>query len=393
MRGEGGMSGVDTGTAGAQAVGCAKSTDGKLWLVCVAKRTYTFAGGKLRLADEQVLVRREPDFEVDENGRMRTLRDDMDLFPPKVATDVVVTGRAYAPGGKAREVMVGVAVGRNARVLRVLGERRAEVSIEGHVRFSEAAPFESVPLSWDLAYGGYDAYAHDELNPPKRRNGRRIEPSPRKEGVFAYPRNKVGRGYFIDVDRDRADGELLPQIEDPGDPLTPARFFVPHWRAWLDAPMPGGLGWVAHTWYPRMMRLMGGFLEHDPATKPIREMQFADGNDLKGPFAKNKVLPRGQQGAVPGMAVERLRGDELVILQGLVEGEAETRFQLPGERPRMEVKPPGSPKVFTPGAVLQTVRMDVEKRTASLMWCGATRLLQALEKVQVEGVELRTAWY
>ncbi|MDC3988083.1 DUF2169 family type VI secretion system accessory protein [Polyangium jinanense] len=376
----------------AQAVANAKSTDGKLWLVCVAKRAYSFAGGKLRLTDEQVPVRREPDLEVGDDGRMRGLRDDMDLFPPKVATDVIVTGRAYAPGGKAREATVRVAVGKNARVLRVLGERRAEVSIEGTVRFSDPALFESVPLAWDLAYGGYDAYAHDELCPPKRRNGRRIEPSPRQEGVFAYPRNKVGRAYFIDVDRDRADGALLPQIEDPGDPLTPSRFFVPHWKKWLDQPMPAGIGWVPHTWYPRMMRLMGGFLEHDPATKPIREMQFADGEDLAGPFRKNDVLPRGLQGAAPGMAVERLRGDEVVILQGLVEGSGETRFQLPGERPRIEVTPPGSPKVFTPEAVLQTVRVDAEARRVVMTWAGVVRLMSPIAADVLENTGLRLKW-
>lgn len=387
------MSEASKGGPGTQAVGCAKSTDGKLWLVCVAKRTYSFARGKLRLADEQEPVVEEPDIEVDDHGRMRILRDDMDLFPPKVATDVVVTGRAYAPGGKAREAMVGVAVGRSARVLRVLGERRVEVSIEGEVRFSEPEPFESVPLSWELAYGGYDAYAHDELDPPRRRNGRRIEPSPRQEGVFAYPRNKVGRGYFIDVDRDRADGELLPQIEDPGDPLTPRRFLVPSPKAWLDAPVPGGFGWVAHTWYPRMMRLMGAFLEHAPPIRAIREMAFADGVDLKGPFVKNQVLPRGQQGAAPGLAVERLRGDELVILQGLVWEQAETRFQLPGERPRMEVRLPRAPKVFTPEeVVLQTVRINAERRTVALSWGAALRLLGNMGSEHVAHTQIDLRW-
>lgn len=361
--------------ASARAVGCAKSTDGKLWLVCVAKRTYEFVGGRLVLADEQVPVVHEPELDVDEAGRMRALVDDADILAPKIATDVIVTGRAYAPGGKATEALVGVAVGKNARTLRVLGERRAEVSNGGRVRFTDPAPFESVPLSWELAYGGYDAYAHDELDPPERVNGRRIEPSPRDEGVFAYPRNKIGRGYFIDVDRDRADGALLPQIEDPTDTLTPGRLFLAHPLAWLDAPMPGGLGWVAHTWYPRMMRLMGAFLEHDAPTKPIREMQFADGDDLQGPFRPNEVLPRGLCGAAPGMAVERLRGDELVILRGLVAGEVETRFALPGEKPHMEVKPPGSPKVFTPEPMLQTVRIDAARRRVVVTWVGAVRVL------------------
>lgn len=374
-----------------QTVRCAKSADGKLWMVCVAKRTYAFAGGRLTLADEQAPIVFDPDIETDEHGRYRTLRDDMDLFPPKPATDVVVTGRAHAPG-KVRELMVGMTVGRSARVIKVVGERRVEVTIEGAVRFPDPAPFESMPLSWDLAYGGYDAYAHDELAPPERRNGRRIEPSPREEGVFAYPRNKVGRGYFLDVDRDRADGELLPQIEDPGDPLIATRFFVPAPKAWIDAPASAGFGWVAHTWYPRIMRGLGAFLEHDPPTKPIREMAFADGDDLGGPFVKNKVLPRLVQGAAPGLACERLRGDELVILKHLVRGQPEVQFSLPGERPRFAVRPPGAPRKFAPDAVLQTARVDGERRTLTLTWCGAVQLVALLAQEQLTETTLEVGW-
>jgi hypothetical protein len=385
------MSGEQAPLRATQTVSCAKGADGKLWLVCVAKRTYAFAGGRLSLAHEQAPIVVDPDIETDEHGRYRTLRDDVDVLPPKPATDVVVTGRAHAPG-KVRELTVGVAVGRSARVLKVLGERRVEVTREGRVRLPDPAPFESVPLSWDLAYGGYDAYAHDELDPPLRRKGRRVEPSPREEGVFAYPRNKVGRGYFIDLDRDRADGELLPQIEDPGDPLTASRVFVPAPNAWLDAPAAGGFGWVAHTWYPRIMRGLGAFLEHDPPAKPIREMAFADGDDLGGPFRKNEVLPRFAQGAAPGLACERLRGDELVILKHLVRGEPEVQLSLPGEAPRMSVQPPGSPRIFTPEALLQTVRLDAEKKTVALSWCGAVRLLSPLAEEQLADTKLGVTW-
>jgi hypothetical protein len=386
-----------------ETVGCAKSTDGKLWLICAAKRTYSFGGGRLRLADEQQPLLRDPEIEDDGHGRMRTLRDDMDLHAPKVATDVVLTGSAYSPAGSVRELQIAVAVGNNARVLKVLGERRAEVSIEGHVRFSDPLPFESLRLSWELSYGGYDAYAHDELYPPKRKGGRRIEPSPRDEGVFAYPRNKVGRGYFIDVDRDRADGELLPQIEDPADPLTTSRFFVAHPRKWLDAPVSAGLGWVAHTWYPRVMRGLGGFLEHDPPAAPIREMSFADGADLAGPFRKNDVFPRFLQGAAPGLACERLHGDEMVILQNLVRVEPGARFRLPGERPSITVRlpgerpsitvrPPGSLKAFTPEAVLQTVRIDTDAQTVSLVWCGAVRLIAPLSSDALPQIAYTCSW-
>lgn len=374
----------------AQVTGCVKSVDDKLWLAGVVKRTYVLAGGKLVLAPEQAPVLREPEIELDAHERYHTLRDDADMLAPKVATDVIVVGRAHARG-RAREMQVSVAVGKNVRTLRVIGERRAEVSVEGRVRFTSPEPFESVPLTWELAYGGYDAYAHDELSPPRRRNGMRVEPLPREEGVFAYPRNKVGRAYFLDVDRDRADGALLPQVEDAGDLLTPERFFVPAPKAWMDAPMPGGLGWMAHSWYPRIMRCLGAFLEHDAPSTPPRELSFADGEDLKGPFRKNVMLPRGIQGAAPGMACERLRGDELVILRGLSRGQEEVRFHLPGVVPRMSVWPPGAPKAFTPEAVLQTVKIDAENGRVMMVWCGAVRLLAPLPSDSLSEVKLQVA--
>lgn len=382
------MSSSDPAAAPTQVVRCVKSVDDRLWLAGVVKRSYALAGGRLVLAPEQAPVLSEPDIELDEHGRYHTLRDDADVLAPKVATDVIVVGRAY-PQGRAREMPVSVAVGSNVRTLRVVGERRAEVSIDGRVRFTSPEPFESVPLTWELAYGGYDAYAHDELDPPLRRNGKRVEPSPREEGVFAYPRNKVGRAYFLDVDRDRADGALLPQVEDASDLLTPERLFVPAPKAWMDAPMPGGLGWVPHAWYPRIMRYLGGFLEHDAPSRPVREMAFADGEDLKGPFRKNEMLPRGLQGAAPGMACERLRGDELVILRGLSRGQEEVRFHLPGQLPKMSVRPPGSPKAFTPEAVLQTVKIDAERGRVTMVWCGAVRLLAPIAEADLGEAKLQ----
>lgn len=45
-------------------------------------------------------------------------------------------------------------------------------------------------------------------------------------GGVRVPAEQGGPGYFPDVDCDRADGEFLPQLEDPGDRLRPSRFFV-----------------------------------------------------------------------------------------------------------------------------------------------------------------------
>jgi Uncharacterized protein conserved in bacteria (DUF2169) len=147
--------------------------------------------------------------------------------------------------------------------------------------FSEAETTSKVPLTWELAYGGYDVHAQQQLSsPPPKSKFTGIAALKRRQGLFAYPRNRIGRAYFIDVDRARATGALLPQIEDPADRLTPERFFIPRIPMWINAPIPGALGWLPHAWYPRGFRLIGPFISHTAPTRPIRESTFADGDDL-----------------------------------------------------------------------------------------------------------------
>lgn len=371
-----------------EGVFCVKSPrDGKLGLACVARRTYALGPRRLALADVQDPLVLDPVVERDAEGEYRTLLDDTDVIGVKHATDVVVTGTAHAPG-PVTELPIAVAAGRSARVLRVVGERRVEVREDGSARFTPPTPFERVPLVYDLAYGGHDVYAQRELG-PRRRPGAR----PRR-GLFGYPRNPVGRGYFLDVDRERAHGALLPMIEDPADPLTPERLFVPAPLAWIDAPVAAGLGWVAHGWYPRQARFMGPTLMHRPPARPIREAQLGDGDDLVdlAPLDAGKVLPRCIQGAPPGLACERLRGDEAVILRNLHPAHPDLRFSLPGEAPRFSLRVPGVAKVFTPAPVLQTVRIAPDRGTVSLTWCGVVRLLAAVDSDFLGRCEVAARW-
>lgn len=85
-------------------------------------------------------------------------------------------------------------------------------------------------------------------------------------------------------------------------------------------------------------------------------------------------------------------GDELAILQNLVRRQKETQVALPGERPVMSVRPPGSPKIFTPEAALHSVRIDAEKRTVSLVWCGAVRFVAPLAEEQLAETPLGVRW-
>ena len=134
----------------------------------------------------------------------------------------------------------------------------------------------------------------------------------------------------------------MPQIEDPSDPLLPERFFVPSADRWIDAPISASIGWVHYTSYPRLYRMVGTMLRCAPPEKPIREATFPDGADLLEEWTPSgaTVPARMLQGAAPGLACERLRGDELVILENLHPEIPRLELGLPGETPLITVKPP-----------------------------------------------------
>ncbi|MFO0588258.1 MAG: DUF2169 domain-containing protein [Polyangiaceae bacterium] len=347
-------------------------------LACLVRRTYTLNGGRLSLSDVQAPLLTTALSRTDPRTGEVYLWEDSDVHAPKPATDVILTGSAYSRS-PTPELMVSAALGGSARQLRVIGPRIADVGRDGSVTFSEPAPFEETELTPLLAYGGGDLHAQNQT---ERRGGVLLGDLPDKERptraqwLYSYPRNPVGLGYFIDKDRGRATGAMLPRIEDPADPLTPERLFVSSPRAWLAAPTPGLLGWIGPDWHPRCARVIGHYLAHDPAIGPDREAAFPDGADLSEIRRAPRLgfSSRGLQGAAPGLAVERLRGDEVGLLTNLRPNEASVRFQLPGEAPEIRVTPPGLGEM-RPAPVLQTVRIDTTSGQISLTWCATVRLL------------------
>jgi hypothetical protein len=343
------------------------------------KRSYALRsdGAALELAAAQDALRTEPELLLDDDGAMLDLLDDSDMVAPKPATDVVVSGTVRLDEAATRH-RVAVAAGNSHRIIELVGERRASVPSQGAVRFSAPEPFEQLELHRRHAYGGHDVHAQLRLDGAYRMPNRRPPPGfvPSDIGIFAYPRNAIGTGYFIDLDRRRADGAALPRIEDPDDRLQPESFFVPTPEAWVDAPIAANLGWVPHSDFPRIARLLGPALACAEPNRPLREASFADGSDLAplSQLSGQQVAPRALQGAAPGLACERLRGDELVVLEGLLADAPNARFLLPGEVPDIELLVPDVGAQSTK-AVLQTVRIDLDRGVVSLTWCGAMRLV------------------
>lgn len=345
------------------AVASRTDIEGRHLLLGIVKRCYAIHGTRLRVADEQVPVRIVPDA-GGPLARMKKLVDDSDALPPKPATDVVVTGTVHAPAPTPR-LRVGVAAGRSARQLELFGPRRIDVGADGVPHFTAPTPFEALELNADNAYGGCDTHAL------ARRLGGKV---PTQHGIFAYPRNPAGMGYYIDIDRRRADGAPLPRIEDPGDRLTPERLFVPEPEMWIDQPVVGHIGWVAYNAFPRLGRIAGPLLRWQRA-RPLGEAALGDGEGLVREDLPElgKAHPRALQGAAPGLARERLRGDELIVLERLFPESPRLELELPGEVPEVSIHVAGlQPLHHSP--VLQTVRIDLDRRQISLTWCVAQRM-------------------
>ncbi len=194
--------------------------DGIDSLYTVVKGTFSL-GDRVEIAETQLPIALEDRF----NGEpgQSSLKSCSDISLVKPATDVLLIGRAYAPGGKATTQMdVALTVGPVHRTVRVFGDR---VWKAGFLRnaISEPAPFETMPLVWERAFGGADVA-----------NGKTPE-------THAENRNPVGTGFRVKDGQKKLEGLELPNLEDPAQLIS----------GWKDRPAPAGFGPLCAHWEPR----------------------------------------------------------------------------------------------------------------------------------------------
>jgi hypothetical protein len=204
-----------------------------------------------------------------------------DLCLHKPATDIVVCGEAMARDKQpSAELDVIVRVGNLERALRVFGPRVWYKGAMGLVP-TKPAPFASMPLKWELAFGGRDASG------PK---------------LLEESRNPVGVG--IAADPAALVHKPLPNLEDPAQLITSDK----------TRPAPAGVGPIMHHWAPR--KDFAG--THDENW--MRERM---------PLPPLDFDPRHNQVAPPELIYPGyLRGGEEVSLYNLCEQGA-LRFALP----------------------------------------------------------------
>ncbi len=316
---------------------------GRNVVVPVVKATFDIAGDALTLAEEQLAVDASGLHWGDPDTSAYKFEPETAFCKP--ATDVVLVGHAHAPQRGATRCDVGFRVGPLQKIVRVTGDRlwyKAPLGIAA----SAPAPFETLPLSYDRAYGGWDRTSPDESK------------------HHCDPRNPVGRGYRASG-AVLSEGSLLPNIEDPAHLLT----------TYNGKCVPTGVGFTGPNWQPRAR--LGG--TYDEAWTKQR----------------SPLLPLDFQraffnAASPGLiATGHLRGDEPVLVQGVQSGGATIATRLPGLVPptcAIDRRSGGTVQLETH---LDTVIVDSERGKLILLWrnfLSATDGLQGIAEIRVSCV-------
>jgi len=332
----------------------ASKDDKKRDAFCVLlKRTYDFRQG--------YSVRAEKDRPLDfidvyhDPGDPETcsVKYENDLSPFKVATDVVVIGTVYAPGGEAAETTdAAVDVTGTIKLVRVFGDRQCYYNSYGSPTVTDPVPFEQMPVRYERAYGGTDSVSIPDM-------------------PFAYPRNHLGRGFVLKNSPEGVHGLALPNFEDPFDLLSPERIVVGEPEGWWRQPMPQGFGWFQRTWYPRcsFVGSVPGFVDPDAV---VREEQLGLVPARQFALARQFKLPsfdiRFNNGASPGLARPYLKGGERIRLARLTP-EGLLELTLPEDVPKIAMDIGLGERELQP--VLHTVVIRSDDRQLDLVWRGA----------------------
>ncbi|WDH32959.1 DUF2169 family type VI secretion system accessory protein [Pseudomonas chlororaphis] len=324
--------------------------DGRESLVVVAKGTFNLPldGRAATLADTQQPLLMADTF-LGEPGLSAPLQE-MDFAPVKPCCDVLVRGKAYAPGGRpVTQLTAGIRVGQMSKAFSVLGPRQWQSGLLG-VAPGLPQPFTEQDISYARAFGG----SHPIANDPALRH--------------CYLDNPTGCGWYP-RSADSADivGMPMPSTEELGKPIdSPSGNFRPM------ALGPLGRGW------PQRARFAGTY----------DEAWLAD----CFPFLPADFDHRYFQAAPDDQQTHYLRGGEDVLLLNLTPQER-AGFRIP----QMEV-----PVTFflkkggheTVQAVIDTLLIDTDTCQVQLTWRVSRPLQRNLfEIAQVLVGTMSTGWW
>lgn len=377
-----------------------EDAQGRPALCVVVKRTYRLevrpgssGATPCVVAGEQLPLHT---LEVDQEDP-ETVLQDADIYPFKPLTDVVVRGHAHAPG-RVTQMGASVSVGKHTKTLLITGDRRCSRSATGQVLFSPPDPFEKVPLLYSRAYGGVDRVAEAKYGNPyalilpyasERLQGSRHSP-------YRYPRNGVGRGYLIEPTAEALEALVLPNIEDPEDPLGPGRLAVGSTRRWPHMPLPWGTDWLSLACFPRI-GFLGGTTDHEPFQGDFPEVRrgfMPQGYPRRGTPSEmwhERACNSGSLGLQLGPFTAATIGGVEFRLLNLHPRQPQLLFRLPAGGPRISVDGRNG-KLVPTEPVLHHIVVEPDLDRVSVLWRGSAPALRRYAMEELLAMPLLVEW-
>jgi hypothetical protein len=256
------------------------------------------------------------------------VRYESDFVPFKPRADALCVGHTAPPPQPPRNrYLVSFGVGSWTKHILVVGDRQWRPLLGRYfARPSAPAACTPIQVSFDNAYGGYDA-------------------SDRRHRRFCAA-NMVGKGYA--TRRRGLHGLALPNLEDPDRPIV----------RWKDRPAPHSFGPVGRTWQPRL-RKAGTYNRQWLTTRsPTLPKDFDEGY--------YNCAPEDQQ------IVGFLRGDEEIRVRNMHPDFLTMTCRLPGITLRCLVDQPrgGGRHLEDLPLNLDTLWVDMETLCLVLVWRG-----------------------
>jgi hypothetical protein len=320
-----------------------KMGPGRVFFDCVVvKGTFRLESGIAPLGREQSPVTLADRYHPGRDAARSSIAEAGDLHLGKPGADVLVTGAAEAPHGKAcTRWSCGVTVQEGPRPLldhrlEATGPRTWQRGPLGGLRLSDPDATLSTPIRYELAYGGHYVRRSDPGTPDR---------------AVVHRANPSGTGFFDPAALDTAHGSEGPRWEVPGSPVTTCND---------DSPL-AGFGPVARMWAARL-RWAGTY---DQAWETRVQRDFASGlmPDYPADFD-----PRFFHAAHPALiAPAPLSPESFVVLRGLVADAPELAFRLTPIRPRAEVLQ-GARTWRDHPAPLDTLHVDLDRRLVHAVW-------------------------
>jgi hypothetical protein len=297
---------------------------------------------KLALAEEQVPVTMADEYYGDPASSSLKLTSEMHIG--KLGTDVLLVGQAWALDAKpVTESLVSVKVAERNKLIRVRGDRVWQRNGSA----SSPEPFESMPLTWERAFGGMQTVG---------------------DRMLGEERNPVGAGFLGERKPTEMEGLLAPNLEDPKESLERLGQLV----------TPVCFAPIAPSWLPR--RSYAGTYDDNWQRQ-------------RAPYLPDDFDSRFFQCATPELCFDRyLQGGEPIEMHG-VTPEGPIAFTLPSVRLVIDVVVAGASE--QPVANLETVLLEPDANRVCFTWRAALlcdRKVLKVEKITVSlaGARSRT---